>query len=211
MSAGWRFPSPDCTILLVRHAHVEMAGRFCGVTNPPLSPQGREQAAKLAEELAKHPPTRIFSSDLLRAQETAQCIASRTALSIELLPSLREMHFGAWEGLNWDEVTKQDAPYATRWMAEFPLLPAPGGEEFVHFRQRVRSALAEVTARAAGGRAVVVTHGGAIRTLMLDVLRVPERELASIACDYACWFQLQLRSGECFCAGRSGLHQVQTN
>lgn len=211
MAAGSRLQPMDCTILLVRHAHVEMAGRFCGSSDPPLSGQGREQSAKLVQELSKYRLTHIFSSDRLRAQETAKYIGARACLRIELLPSLCEMHFGTWEGLNWDEVTGLDQPFAARWMTEYPLLAAPGGEAFIHFRERVRNALTEVAARTGGGCAAVVTHGGVIRTLMLDFMRLPERQLAAIPCDYACYFELQMKSGEWIVRTASGLHEVQTN
>lgn len=201
----------DCTILLVRHAHVEMAGRFCGSSDPPLSKLGRGQAEELAEKLVKCPLTSIFSSDLRRARETAQSIASSAGLCVEWLPALREMSFGVWEGLDWDEVSARDAAYAKRWMAEYPWLHAPGGEKFSDFRERVRCVLAEIAMRTAGGCAAVVTHGGVIRTLMLDVLHLPERRLASMTCDYASYCELEVRSGKYFLKNSSGLHLVQIN
>jgi broad specificity phosphatase PhoE len=173
------------TILLLRHAHTEMAGRFCGQIDPPLSEQGRQQLPKLAEGLAKYPLTHIFSSDLLRCRETANFLAMKSGLTVELLPGLRELRFGEWEGLNWNEVSKKDAAYAERWMEQYPHLPAPGGEKFEGFRERVQSALAEVAGRIPGVCAAVVTHGGVIRTFMLEVLNLPESALASLECEYA--------------------------
>lgn len=188
-------PTADCTILLIRHAHNGMAGRFCGESDPPLSELGLAQAANLASELASHPLTHIFSSDLLRARQTAEIIASRSALPVGLLPALREIRFGQWEGLSWDEVSARDADYAARWMDAYPLLPAPGGEDFAAFRERVRGALAEVVRLASGGQAAVVTHGGVIRTVLLDVLGLPPAALASLSCEYASCTELQLRDG----------------
>jgi broad specificity phosphatase PhoE len=172
-------------ILLLRHAHTQMAGRFCGQMDPPLSEQGRQQLPTLAKTLAKYPLTHIFSSDLLRAQETANFIAAKSGLKVELMPSLRELRFGEWEGLNWDEVSKRDFAYAERWMQRYPQLPAPGGEELEGFRERVRNALAEVADKTQGGCAAVVTHGGVISTFMLDVLNLPESALASLQYGYA--------------------------
>lgn len=188
----------DCTILLVRHAHTGMAGRFCGESDPPLSEQGREQSAMLAEELATRPLKHIFSSDLQRSQQTAGCIASTRGLELKSMPTLREMRFGAWEGLTWDEVSQRDAAFAARWMADYPWLPAPGGEEFSGFRERVRQALAEIAAQTEGECAAVVTHGGVIRTFVVDILKLSERELASVACPYASFVELRLRSGQWF-------------
>ena len=67
----------NCTLLLVRHAHNGMAGRFCGHTDPPLSHQGRQQSRRnWRKSSAKRRLTHIFSSDLLRARETATYIAA---------------------------------------------------------------------------------------------------------------------------------------
>jgi broad specificity phosphatase PhoE len=153
------------------------------------------QLPKLAEVLAKYPLTRIFSSDLRRAQETAEAIAKKPGLTIELLPALREMSFGQWEGLHWDEVSAKYAAHAARWIAEYPQLPAPDGELFGSFRMRVQEALAEVAARTASGCAAVVTHGGVIRTVLLDVLELPESALAALTCEYASCLELRLRTG----------------
>ncbi len=197
-------PSPmaqsNCTLLLVRHAHNGMAGRFCGHMDPPLSGQGRQQSRELAEELGQRRLTHIFSSDLLRARETASYIADRSGLGIEFLPGLREMRFGEWEGLTWDEIRARDAAYAARWMAEYPWLPAPGGEEFGSFRKRVQAVLAQVAARIPGGCAAVVTHGGVIRTFLLDVLHLPENELSVLSCDFASCTEVQRRDGQWYAA-----------
>jgi broad specificity phosphatase PhoE len=144
--------------------------------------------------------THVFSSDLLRSQQTAAFIAARTGLGIELLPGLREMNFGEWEGLTWSEVSKRDAAYAARWMAEYPWLPAPGGEEFGGFRERVREVLDEVADRIPGGCAAVVTHGGVIRTFLTDVLRLPESNLHALSCEYASCIEVHLRAGR-WCPG----------
>jgi len=185
----------NCTLLLVRHAHNGMAGRFCGHLDPPLSDLGRQQSAKLAQELGQRRLTHIFSSDLLRARETAAFLAAKSGLEIEFLPGLREMRFGQWEGLAWDEVHASDAAYAARWMAEYPWLPAPGGEEFGGFRKRVQGVLAQVAERVPGGCAAVVTHGGVIRTFLLDVLDLPESKLSVLSCDFAACIEVQCRDG----------------
>ncbi len=202
--------SSNCTLLLVRHAHNGMAGRFCGHTDPPLSHQGRKQSTKLAEALGKRRLTHIFSSDLLRARETATRIAASSGLGIEFLPGLREMRFGEWEGLTWDEVSARDAAYARRWMAEYPWLPTPGGEEFGGFRQRIQAVLAQVAVRISGGCAAVVTHGGVIRTFLLNVLNLPESGLGVLSCEYASCIEVQMRAGRWYAPVQAGLQDMQT-
>jgi broad specificity phosphatase PhoE len=131
-------------------------------------------------------------------------------LELQSMPALREIRFGAWEGLTWDEVSERDAAFAARWMADYPWLPSPGGEEFGSFRERVRQALAEIAAQAEGECAAVVTHAGVIRTFVVDILKLSERELASVACPYASFVELRLRSGQWFIQDATSITAVQS-
>jgi broad specificity phosphatase PhoE len=183
---------PTCTLLLVRHAHCAMAGRFCGLADPPLSDEGRAQLPALAEKIAQYPVTQIFSSDRERAKATAYFLAEQLHLTVQVMPELRELSFGEWEGLSWDEAAARFPEHAERWMKEYPHLAAPGGEAFVDFRQRARKAIAEIARAASGGCAVVVTHAGVIRSCLLDAANLPERELGGIACEYASCTELRV-------------------
>jgi alpha-ribazole phosphatase/probable phosphoglycerate mutase len=175
-------------VILVRHAHTGMAGRFCGQSDPPLDEIGREQLGDLMNKLEKYPITRIFSSDLLRARQTAEPIARMLDLDVQVLPSLREIGFGRWEGLAWAAIAAQDAEYAQRWVDSLPLLPAPGGEEFEDFRRRIRDAMEVIADQTGDGCAAVISHGGVIRTFLRDVMRMSASEYRNLNCDYvSCW------------------------
>lgn len=173
------------TLLLVRHAHTEMAGRFCGLSDPPLSRQGLAQLAGLNQRLKAYPITHIFSSDLRRARQTAESIARRCKLHVEYLKVFHELAFGSWEGLEWDEVTVRDPAYAQHWLDNYPSVPAPGGEYFEDFFQRVQYAMAAVAGQAPGGCAVVVTHAGVIRTFLGSLGRVQGTAWDVTNCGYA--------------------------
>lgn len=174
-----------CRLILVRHAFTDMAGRFCGHTDPPLSDIGREQLRELTERLRAHRITYVFSSDLLRARQTAEPIARMANVEVQVLPSVREINFGRWEGLDWAAITAQDSEYAQRWVDSFPLLSAPGGEDFEDFRRRVRDAMDAIADQVGKGCAAVITHGGVIRTFLWDILRMNVAEYRSLNCDYA--------------------------
>jgi alpha-ribazole phosphatase/probable phosphoglycerate mutase len=180
--------SGGCRVILVRHAHTGMAGRFCGQSDPPLDEIGREQLTELANKLERYPITRIFSSDLLRARQTAEPIARRLNLDVRVLSSLREIGFGRWEGMDWAAIAKQDSVYAQRWADSFPALPAPEGEEFEDFRRRIRDAMDVIADQTGEGCTVVITHGGVIRTFLRDALRMSTSEYRHLNCDYtSCW------------------------
>jgi alpha-ribazole phosphatase/probable phosphoglycerate mutase len=175
-------------LILVRHAHTGMAGRFCGHSDPPLSVEGVLQLPDLTEKLGGYAISHVFSSDLERTRQTAQAIAGPRNLPIRFLPTLRELAFGRWEGKNWDEVMEQDPECAQRWLDRYPFVPAPGGEVFEDFRKRIQDAMNGIAEDIQGSCAVVVTHAGVIRTFLETVARSNGYPGDFAQCDYAsCW------------------------
>jgi alpha-ribazole phosphatase/probable phosphoglycerate mutase len=150
-------------ILFVRHAETDMAGRFCGQSDPSLNSRGRAQLPRLVEQLTHREFERIFTSDLTRARQTAEAIAQHFGLEVVCRPGLREISFGDWEGLSWTEIEMRDPELARRWAEEYPYFPAPGGETFECFRTRVRTEIEFLAERAEQSPAVVVTHAGFLR------------------------------------------------
>jgi alpha-ribazole phosphatase/probable phosphoglycerate mutase len=182
-------------LFLIRHARTEMAGRFCGATDPPLSAEGIAQLPPLVQKLQGIVLQHIFSSDLLRARQTAEALAANAQRPICLLPELREMHFGRWEGLTWQEIEAQYPGYAQRWLHSFPQLTVPGGEEFEQFRSRVQKAMETILDRLGDSCAAVVTHAGVIRANLLQPLGVDPNALTTIACDYTSVWEWQSING----------------
>jgi alpha-ribazole phosphatase len=152
-------------IIFIRHAETEMAGRFCGHSDPELNAQGRTQLTSLAQKLSAEPIDTVYSSDLRRASATAQAIASVREIPQVIRPALREIDFGQWEGLSWEQIEQMDPEYARTWVARYPHLPAPSGETFHAFETRV---LREVNhlLDANRGPIAVVTHGGVLRAVL---------------------------------------------
>jgi broad specificity phosphatase PhoE len=109
---------------------------------------------------------RIYSSDLDRAARTAAAIGRRVGLDVQYLPALREIHFGLWEGLNWREIEDQFPDEARRWLLEFPLRSAPGGEPYPAFTARVDAVIAPLLRESANDTTAVVTHCGVMRYVL---------------------------------------------
>jgi len=89
------------TLLFIRHAETEMAGRFCGHSDPPVNGRGHRQIEALLDVLRDESIDAIYTSDLERSLTTAKAIAERFQLSTIAVPGLREIYFGDWEGLSW--------------------------------------------------------------------------------------------------------------
>jgi alpha-ribazole phosphatase len=154
-------------IVLVRHAETDLADRFCGHSDPELNAAGEHRLRSIIEEVARLGITRIYSSDLRRASRTATAIRERTGAPIELRSGLREIHFGLWEGLTWEEVERKYPTEAQLWVREFPARSAPQGEAYRDFVLRVESEFKTALARHENGALAVVSHRGVMQYMLI--------------------------------------------
>jgi alpha-ribazole phosphatase len=155
-------------ILFIRHAETDMSGTFCGRSDPELNARGHLQLVELINNLSAENFDVVYSSDLRRAHTTARAIAQAFGRDCHVRSALREIDFGQWEGLTWKEIELQYETYARRWIAEYPHLPAPGGESFRDFERRVLDEVKflSMEAETEGRRIAVVTHAGVLRTVL---------------------------------------------
>jgi broad specificity phosphatase PhoE len=172
---------PPCRVVLVRHASAHGQGRFLGQRDAPLSPIGRRQLPALVEKLRPYPVEAIYSSDLSRTRTTAAAVARRRRILPEVRPQLREMDFGRWEGLSWDEVAERFPALAKRWVSGGSTVTVPGGEPLARFKTRVTRELTRIVAAGPGRCVVVVTHAGVIRVALGAALCLDDRHLFRIA------------------------------
>jgi|HubBroStandDraft_2_1064218.scaffolds.fasta_scaffold00322_2 broad specificity phosphatase PhoE len=141
----------------------------------PLSAQGRAAARAIAETLHSEPFDRIYSSDLVRAAETARILGESRGAEITFDDRLREFDFGHWEGLTWDEIVAANPHLAGLGSTAVKLYAPENGESFSQVRERVASFLDDLT-RQNRRAAAVVTHAGVLHS-MFSVLGLapPER------------------------------------
>jgi alpha-ribazole phosphatase len=163
-------------LILVRHGETGWLaqGRYQGQRQVPLSELGRRQVATLAGRLAGERIQAVWSSDLLRARQTAEAIATPLALPLRLETRLREIHFGVWEGLTFEEIRQID-PTVVDSMQRDPLhFTPPGGESLTRLASRVQSLLADLDAQRADEVVLaLVSHGGPLRVLICLALGLP--------------------------------------
>ncbi len=171
-------------LLLIRHAETDMAGRFCGHSDPELNQRGRQQLAGVVDRLSEYAIRRIYTSDLRRARQTAEAIASHFGIGFEVRPGLREIHFGRWEGLSWSEIEACDPVLAKSWAERYPNSTAPGGESLQQFERRVRAESAFLFAAATECPVAVVAHAGFMRVLLTNFYGVLEEEAWKLTKEY---------------------------
>lgn len=147
--------------------------RFQGHSDVPLDNVGLAQAKAAAVLLAQMNPSAIVSSDLGRAQQTANELAQLTGLPIGTDRKLRETFAGEWEGLNRAELEAKFGEELAAWAAGSNLQPG-GGERRSEVCDRMLAAISQALEPVpAGGTLVVVTHGGSARAAIGGMLGLP--------------------------------------
>ncbi|MGE5576793.1 MAG: histidine phosphatase family protein [Syntrophothermus sp.] len=117
----------------------------------------------------------LYSSDLPRALETAEIIAAAFPKPLEVRADarLREMNFGEWEGLTFNEIQERYPELALAWLADPVQVRPPGGENYAEVEARAVTALRTIAANHVGETVAVVTHGGPLRALIRHYLDSP--------------------------------------
>ena len=191
-----------------------MAARFCGHSDPDLNERGRQQLAGVLTRLSEHSIRRVYSSDLRRARQTAEAIAKHFRAELHLRSGLREIHFGRWEGLSWNEIEARDPVLAQNWVTNHPNSKAPGGESSQQFASRVRREIAFLLAEATKSAIAAVAHAGFIRVVLTNWCGVSEQEAWDRTKEYGSIVGLDTsyidRAGiEDSASGCSGVDRVQ--
>ena len=161
--------------LFVRHglSVANAQGRIQGQFDSPLSDQGREQSEALGRRLAREEQnvSVVYASDLSRATETAEILASSLGVPVILDERLREYGFGVLTGVVWADV-EQDHPEIWRaYYERHEWGPIPGEEGNEAFHARLAAALADIQkGHGEEDTVVVVTHGGSLGMIMAGLL-----------------------------------------
>jgi 2,3-bisphosphoglycerate-dependent phosphoglycerate mutase len=169
LRAGQTRASTPATLrmYLARHGQTDwnVEGRMQGGTDTPLNATGRQQAAALKDHLKDVRFDAVYSSTLSRSRETAEIV--RGQVSLTSLAGLGERRFGKFEGLLSDAPDTGPEFQRRRWDPQDAL---DGGESWVAFTERVRSALQTIRAKHPSGAILVVGHGGTNQAILQIML-----------------------------------------
>jgi broad specificity phosphatase PhoE len=155
-------------LLFIRHGQAlhNVEGRWEGWGSTPLTKEGQRQAEAVARRLATWTPpaTRLYTSPLPRAWQTAQPIAQRLSLEPHAEDDLREINFGQVSGLTQEEFSSSLPHVYARWQDRGDLtFEFPGGEQRLAFFRRVGRVLDQIISQHPHERVIVVAHGGTLR------------------------------------------------
>ncbi|MDR1472230.1 MAG: histidine phosphatase family protein [Synergistaceae bacterium] len=179
------------SIFMLRHGAPEFPDErpyLYGHSDYPLSELGLEQARRTAEELSGVIFERIISSDLTRAVQTAEIVASAHAgkpCGVERDARLREIFMGDWDGVPKDEATLASPEVFRARGVDFANIAAPGGETFSDLRERAAGALESIIESSKGMRRIlIVAHGGVFWTILSRLFNVELKDVFRFCQDY---------------------------
>jgi 2,3-bisphosphoglycerate-dependent phosphoglycerate mutase len=176
-------------LILVRHGQSvwNAANRFTGWTDVDLSEKGVEEADEAGLQLADIRFDVVHTSDLIRAQRTAEIIMGHNQASGDDVPTrydwrLNERHYGALQGLNKAETAeKHGAEQVHVWRRSYDVAP-PEGESLEMTAQRtIPYFIDEIVPDLEGGLNVLVSaHGNSLRSIVMHLEGISSEEIVSL-------------------------------
>lgn len=176
------------SLILIRHGQSlwNAANRFTGWTDIDLSPEGEEEAAEAGMKLAGNLIDRVHTSDLIRAQRTAEIILKLNEASgdvpLRYDERLNERHYGSLQGLNKAETAdKHGAEQVRIWRRSFDVAP-PGGESLEMTSARTIPYFVEeiVPDLEQGLNVLVSAHGNSLRSIVMHIEAITPAEIVSL-------------------------------
>ena len=173
----------ETLIDLLRHGEPEGGVKFRGHSDDPLSADGWAQMRAATASAGGWEV--VVASPLRRCAEFAAELAARLGVPLETETRLREIGFGAWEGLTAEQVAARDPEALERFWRDPAQHTPPGGEPLAGFEARVAAGWHDVMQRHAGKRILLVCHGGVIRLIIARVLAMPRSHLFRLNVPFA--------------------------
>lgn len=175
-------------IYFARHGQTDwnVQGKIQGTTDIPLNDTGIKQAEQLAQTLKDRniKLTKVYSSNLRRAQRTAQAVCGRYGIECETLEGLQEISFGVFEGYTWEEIRTNFPEIFGKWCADKRYFPIPEGESNQLVLERVFRALDTVeelrAENSSDGAILIVTHGGVLKSMLTVLKGIPFEDNSSL-------------------------------
>lgn len=161
-------------LYLIRHGESEwnILDKVQGQFNTSLTQKGIAQANLVAKRLINEKIDVVYSSDLDRAYNTAKIIADTIGMKVNKLQDLREIKFGIWEGLSSTEIKEKYMKEHIIWRTEPHKLQLPEAEKLIEVQERMLKGVNELIKKHDDKNILIVSHGSAIKALILGILDI---------------------------------------
>jgi len=158
-------------LILIRHGITEwnIEKKYCGLIDIGLSTQGIEQIKRLRDRLKEEEVHKVYASDRKRAIHSARIIFKKT--KIELMPELKEIHFGVLEGLTHQEILQRHPQEYRKWLKDPFRFNIPNAESLKEFKKRITRAIKKIATLNKNKTVAVVCHGGSISAYINHILK----------------------------------------
>ena len=186
---------PPLRLYLIRHGEVEDGWQrvFGGSrVDMALSPLGHQQGAAVADWFGGRKMDAVFASPMLRVQQTAAPLLARGTLSPVILDGLREVDFGDFTGLRWEQVRERLGVTAENWLHVLDTPGLPNGDSAAALLDRVRPCVEQILSTPGIASAAVFCHGGIVRAILAVLLELPFSKLGHLRIDYGSVTSVQI-------------------
>ena len=187
--------SPTTRLILIRHGEVDEKYHriFGGRIDMNLSARGHEQAEALARYLQRKTIHAIYTSPMIRVQQTLAPYAANNPIRPVVMADLREVDFGDWTGHNWEEIQTKFGLSAYDWLELLEQDRVPKAESAAGYRSRVEMCARQIVGNHQGQTVAIFCHGGIVRMLLSCLLNLPLPTFAHFDVDYASLTEVDLR------------------
>ena len=161
-------------LYLLRNAETYFCstGRYCSRDGVPLTKRGEEMADYFAKAYREIPWKAVLCSPLHHAIATVQPLCAITGIQMECRSALRELSFGAWEGMSPAEVNRQFHDDYIRWLADPAWNQPTDGEKGIRVSRRSSAVLEEIEETYPDGHVLIVSHKATLRIMLCALLGV---------------------------------------
>lgn len=168
-------------LILIRHGLTDdnLKKRYCGFLDTGLNKIGKAQAKAIKSELKGLKIDRVFCSDLKRTWQTARIIFGKR-YEIVKNPHLREINFGIWEGLSFQQILKKYPRKYIKWLKNPFRVNIPQGEKMGHFIRRIKKELKNIVKKDKNKTVAIVSHSGVMRVILNTCLGIKKNSFWKI-------------------------------
>lgn len=182
-------------LYLARHGESEGNVKLLlyGHTDCPLTESGRADARALGRKLAAVDFAHCYASPLSRAADTARMALAGRDVPITLLRGLMEQNMGELENTSFEEMRRLHPEAINAMLEDWSKVTPPGGESYRQVQERAMACVSEIIAK--GEDALIVSHNGALSTVMAAMLGTGGGSVDKFWFDHGCYSCLEVTHG----------------
>lgn len=165
-------------LILIRHGLTDdnLKKRYCGIRDVGINKLGQQKLEEIKNKIRCLNVDTVLSSDSKRSWQTAKVIFGNKTYKIIKNPNLREINFGKWEGLTYNQILKRHPRVYKKWLEDPFAADIPQGEKLPHFILRIKNELKKIINLKIDKTVALVTHAGVMRVILNTLLKIKKQD-----------------------------------